>query len=122
MQTRQESWSYPEAVAGALFLVVGAVFPLAVLPMPIQAVGLAVPLTWWLAGVRQALFPGSLSSAGGPASLFAEMTGHPVPTTLEILVALLLSTAVVTLVAGVVFRLAQHRVKQRGLIDLTTGS
>jgi ABC-2 type transport system permease protein len=122
MQTRQESWSYPEAVAGALVLVVGAVFPLAVLPMPIQAVGLAVPLTWWLAGVRQSLFPGSLSSAGGPTSLFAEMTGHAVPTTLEILVALLLSTAVVTLVAGVVFRLAQHRVKQRGLIDLTTGS
>ena len=28
LQTRQESWSYPEAFAGALFLVSGAVFPL----------------------------------------------------------------------------------------------
>ena len=28
MQTRQESWSYPEAAAGALFLVSGVVFPL----------------------------------------------------------------------------------------------
>jgi ABC-2 type transport system permease protein len=122
MQTRQESWSYPEAVAGALFLIVGAVFPLAVLPQPVQAVGLAVPLTWWLAGVRQALFPGSIPSAGGPGSLFAAMTGHIAPTATEIVLALLLSTAVVTLLAGVVFRLAQHRVKQRGLIDLTTGS
>ena len=37
LQTRQESWSYPEAVAGALFLVSGVVFPLSVLPMPVQA-------------------------------------------------------------------------------------
>ena len=28
LQTRQESWSYPEAAAGALFLVSGVVFPL----------------------------------------------------------------------------------------------
>ena len=34
LQTRQESWQYPEAVAGALFLITGAVFPLAVLPYP----------------------------------------------------------------------------------------
>ena len=27
IQTRQESWSYPEAFAGALFLITGAVFP-----------------------------------------------------------------------------------------------
>ena len=32
LQTRQESWSYPDALAGALFLVSGAVFPLSVLP------------------------------------------------------------------------------------------
>ena len=34
LQTRQESWSYPEAAAGALFLVSGVVFPLSVLPGP----------------------------------------------------------------------------------------
>ena len=34
LQTRQESWSYPEAMAGALFLVSGVVFPLSVLPTP----------------------------------------------------------------------------------------
>ena len=61
MQTRQESWSYPEAVAGALFLVVGAVFPIAVLPPVAQAFGYFVPLTWWLEGVRQGLNPGSIS-------------------------------------------------------------
>ena len=34
LQTRQESWSYPDAFAGAMFLVSGVVFPLAVLPYP----------------------------------------------------------------------------------------
>ena len=66
LQTRQESWSYPEAVAGSLFLVVGAVFPLSVLPGVLQAVGLLVPLTWWLEGTRRALFPGVVSAVGGP--------------------------------------------------------
>src|SRR6185312_2734040 len=62
MQTRQESWSYPEAAAGALFLISGVVFPLAVLPSPIQAIGLATPLTWWVEGVRRALFPDGVSA------------------------------------------------------------
>ena len=122
LQTRQESWSYPEAVAGALFLIVGAVFPLAVLPPVVQAIGLAMPLTWWLAGVRQALFPGSISSVGGPGSLFAQLSGHASPLPWEILGALLATGVVVTLVSGVAFRAAQRRVKQKGLIDLTTGS
>jgi len=120
--TRQESWSYPEAVAGALFLIVGAVFPLAVLPPVVQAIGLAMPLTWWLAGVRQALFPGSISSVGGPGSLFAQLSGHASPLPWEILGALLATGVVVTLISGVAFRAAQRRVKQKGLIDLTTGS
>ena len=56
IQTRQEAWSYPDAVAGALFLVSGVVFPLLVLPGPLQAIGLLSPLGWWIEGVRYALF------------------------------------------------------------------
>jgi hypothetical protein len=63
-----------------------------------------------------------ISSVGGPGSLFADVSGHALPTTPEIVVALLLSGALVTLVAGVVFRVAQRRVTAKGLIDLTTGS
>ena len=122
LQTRQESWSYPEAVAGALFLVVAAVFPLAVLPMPIQAVGLLVPLTWWLEGVRQAAFPGTPTGIGGQGSLWTSATGTNAPDHGTIVVALLASTLVVTLVAWVVFRWSEARAKERGLIDQTTGS
>jgi ABC-2 type transport system permease protein len=122
LQTRQEAWSYPEAVAGALFLVSGAVFPLAVLPAPVQALGLANPLTWWLEGVRHALFPGGISSVGGSGAWYTELTGRAAPDGATIVVALLATGAVATLAATVVFRWSEHRAKDRGLIDQTTGS
>lgn len=122
LQSRQDSWSYPEAVAGALFLVVGAIFPLTVLPGALQAVGLAVPLTWWLAGVRQALFPGGTSSIGGAGSFYTGLTGRTEPTGAEILVALAVTTLVVALLAAIIYRLSERRAKDRGLFDMTTGS
>ncbi len=122
IQTRQESWSYPEAAAGALFLVSGAVFPLAVLPAPVQALGLLNPLTWWIVGVRDALFPGGISSLGGAGSLFAQWFGHSTPTPGEVILALLATGAMATLGAMAIFRTSERRAKDRGLLDRTTGS
>jgi ABC-2 type transport system permease protein len=122
LQTRQESWSYPEAVAGAFFLISGAVFPLTVLPTPIQALGLVTPLTWWIEGVRDALFPGGLTALGGTGSLFVSISGQQRPEPFQILVALLATGAVATLAAIAVFRTSDRRAKDRGLLDQTTGS
>jgi ABC-2 type transport system permease protein len=122
IQTRQESWSYPEAAAGAMFLVTGAVFPLTVLPPPVQLLGLVTPLTWWIEGVRHALFPGGISAIGGPGSLFTQWTGQASPTSLQIVGALLVTGTLVTLVAAYVFRFSERRAKNRGLLDQTTGS
>ncbi len=122
IQTRQELWSYPEALAGALFLVTGAVFPLIVLPAPVQAIGLLTPLTWWIAGVREALFPGGPGSIGGEGSLYAGIFGHPNPGSVEVIGALLATGVVVTLAAVAVFRLSDRRAKRAGLYDQTTGS
>ena len=122
MQSRQEAWQYPEAVAGALFLVAGAVFPLAVLPMPIQIVGLLTPLAWWIEGTRLALFEGGLSAIGGPGSAWQALTGTASPSTTEVVVALLVTGVVGTLLATLAFRASERRAKDRGLLDQTTGS
>jgi ABC-2 type transport system permease protein len=122
LQTRQESWSYPEAVGGALFLLTGAVFPLAVLPGAAQVVGLVVPLTWWVEGVRRALFPGVPTAVGGEGSVWMALTGTSVPPPGFVVVALLGTTTVATLAAIAVYRWSEHRARERGLIDQTTGS
>lgn len=122
IQTRQDAWRYPEAVAGALFLVSGAIFPLAVLPTAVQAIGLATPLTWWLAAVRSALFPGSPDAIGGAGTLFEAVTGRLAPTTPELLLALLVTGAVSTLAALALFRVSDRRAKRAGMYDQTTGS
>jgi ABC-2 type transport system permease protein len=122
LQTRQESWSYPEAFAGAMFLVSGAVFPLAILPGPVQAVGLANPLAWWIEATRHALNPASPSAIGGPGSLFTSLTGQLTPSNMQEFVALLATGAVVTLAAALIFRISSRRAKDRGLLDRTTGS
>jgi ABC-2 type transport system permease protein len=122
MQTRQESWSYPEAAAGALFLISGVVFPLSVLPSPVQAIGLLSPLTWWIEGTRRALFPGGVTAVGGPGSLFTQLTGAAEPGSGTIVLVLLATGAVATLAAVVVFRASDRRAKDRGLFDQTTGS
>jgi len=122
LQTRQESWQYPEAMAGALFLISGAVFPLSVLPAPMQAVGLAGPLTWWIEGFRHAVFPGGPSGVGGPGSVWEGVTGTAAPDPAIIVGALLATGALVTLAAIGVFRVSERRAKERGLLDQTTGS
>lgn len=122
IQTRLEAWSYPEAAAGALFLVSGAVFPIAVLPAPVQAIALLNPLTWWIVGVREALFPGGISSVGGVDTVFRDWFGHALPAPDETILALLATGAVVTLGSTVIFRVSERRAKDRGLLDRTTGS
>lgn len=122
LQTRQESWSYPEAVAGATFLVVGAVFPLLVLPAIAQVCGLLLPFTWWLEGVRRALFPGTVTAIGGPGSVWTQVTGTAAPSSAECLIGLLMTTLVVTLASLGAYRWSERRAKERGLIDQTTGS
>jgi len=86
------------------------------------SIGLAMPLTWWIEAMRRALDPANPSAIGGDGSLFQTLTGQVVPGTAEVLIALLVTGAVVTLAAAGVFRLSSTRAKEQGLLDRTTGS
>jgi ABC-2 type transport system permease protein len=122
LQTRQESWSYPDAFAGAMFLVSGVVFPIAVLPRALEVIALLNPITWWVEGVRRAILPTGPSAIGGANSLWTAVTGSSAPDPLTIVGALFLTGAVTTLLATALFHGSERRARDRGLLDQTTGS
>jgi ABC-2 type transport system permease protein len=110
LTVRREAWSYPEAIAGGLYLLSGVIFPPDVLPTFLQPVALALPTTWWLEGVRRALL--GVSTPG----LLADFSDTMV------LLALCATTGVLTLVSWAIFHTFERLARERGLIDQTTGS
>ncbi len=109
MQVAHQSWSVGEAVAGTLFLFSGAVFPLEVLPAWLRPIGFTLPVTYWLELMRRALVgPGGFQTLAGFSDLQL----------LAILVGLTAALAVLTLP---IFKRCEHRARERGLIDRTTG-
>lgn len=110
LQLRQEAWSYPEAVAGALYLVSGAIFPVDILPRVIQPIAYAFPTTWWLEASRRGLL-----GHGSPGDIGRQSDGM-------VMVWLIVSTAIVVPLGLVAFSWFVRRARQAGLLDMTTGS
>ena len=104
------SWLVGEAVAGALYLFCGAVFPLDVLPGWLRPVGYVMPVTYWLELVRRAL-------VGRVAHQYPSMAGISDGGLLTILVTLTLALAII---ATITFRRCDYIARERGLIDRTT--
>ena len=103
------SWLVGEAVAGALYLFCGAVFPLDALPGWLRPVGYLMPVTYWLELVRRALvgrvaheYPSLAGIGDGSCSVLVVMT-------------LALGG-----VAAAMFRRCDYIARERGLIDRTT--
>ncbi len=103
-------WFLGEAVAGALYLFSGAIFPLEVLPAAIRWIGYVNPITYWLELIRRALI-------GDVADAFPTLQGLSNEQILGILVGL---TIVFGVLAKFVFRWAEQRARERGLIDMVT--
>lgn len=99
-----------EGVAGLLYLLSGAVFPITVLPGWLRPVSLALPPTYWLEGMRRALL--------GPSEVPSPLAGwgHG-----QLALALLLSTAALVTVAHFFFRWSERRAWRVGNFDKATG-
>ena len=110
LQLRQEAWSYPEAIAGALYLVSGAIFPIDILPSFLHPLAYISPTTWWLEASRRGLLGHGSPGAIGTLS------------DAQVMLLLGLSTAIAIPVALAAFAWFMRRARQAGLLDMVTGS
>jgi ABC-2 type transport system permease protein len=110
LQLRQEAWHYPEAIAGALYLISGAIFPIDILPSFLHPIAYASPTTWWLEASRRGLL-----GHGSPGVL----GGIPDGTVLLLLV---VTTAITIPLALLAFRWFMQRARQSGILDMITGT
>jgi len=110
VQLRNDAWGYPQAVAGSVFLLCGAIFPLDTLPRALQLIGASLPMTWWIEGVRRALLgtasPGLLGELSTPLLLLVLTVG----------------TVLLTFAAPRLFRIGIDRAREKGYLDRSTAS
>jgi len=99
-----------EAVAGALYLFSGAIFPLEVLPTWLHPVGYAMPITYWLELMRRSLI-------GQVAEAFPTLAQYSNLQLIGILIGL---TVVFAVISVFTFRWCDHRARELGLIDMVT--
>ncbi len=99
-----------EAVASALYLFSGAIFPLDVLPAWLRPVGFAIPITYWLELMRRSL-AGNVAQAFPTLARFSNM---------QLLGILLVLSVVFGVVSVFVFRYCDYRARERGLIDFVS--
>jgi ABC-2 type transport system permease protein len=99
-----------EAVAGALYLFSGAIFPLEVLPAWLQPLGYAMPITYWLELMRRSLI-GNVAEAFPTLAQFSN---------LQLLGILLGLTVLFAIVSIFTFRWCDRYAREHGLIDMVT--
>ena len=110
LQLRQEAWHYPEAIAGAIYLISGAIFPIDILPSFLHPIAYAMPTTWWLEASRRGLL-----GHGSPGTIGTLSDG-------TVMLLLAVSTAVAVPLGLAAFAWFMKRARQAGLLDMVTGS
>ncbi len=104
----RHSMNMNEGTAAVLYLMCGAIFPIDLLPRPLAAVSVALPVTWWLEAMRRALLGVGAAGRLGRVSDLAVMGW------------LALTAAIAYGSGALVYRRLERRAKQLGLIDQTT--
>ena len=100
-----------EAVAGALYLVSGAVFPIDILPRLVRPLGFVFPISWWLELTRRSLLGREAAAAFPTFHAFS---------TLQVSLGLAGTALGWGLIAAITFRLCEQSARERGLIDRVT--
>jgi len=103
-------WFIGDAVAGALFLFSGAIFPLEILPVWLRPIGYAMPVTYWLELLRRALV-GHIAEAFPTLQALSD---------LQLIGILLGLTLVFGIISFFLFRYCEHIAQERGLLDRVT--
>ena len=99
-----------DAVASALYLFSGAIFPLEVLPAWLRPLGFAMPITYWLELMRRSLI-GNVAQAFPTLAKFSNLE----------LIGILTSLTILFGIASIfTFRWCDLRARERGLIDRVT--
>ncbi|MFL5733688.1 MAG: ABC transporter permease [Chloroflexia bacterium] len=110
-----------EVMAGMLLLFSGAYFPPDILPSPLKEISLAVPVTYWLEGMRRAFSGGILTVTN------AQGVTTPISPILAQfdnwqLTGILAFSALVSAAGSYFFyQWVEHAAKERGMIDRVTG-
>jgi len=97
-------------MGAGLLIFSGAVFPLSVLPTPLQWIGNALPISYWLALIRRALVP----EIGRAYPMYTNLSD------LQLLLILLAFTLLYAVLAVVVYKRFDIIARERGNIDMVS--
>jgi len=106
----QHVWFIGDAVAGALFLFSGAIFPLEVLPSWIRPLGYIMPVTYWLELLRRSL-------VGRVAEAFPTLQSL---NNLQLIGILLSLSIIFGVMSFFLFRYCEQIARERGMIDMVS--
>lgn len=104
---RTEPWFIGEAVAAALYLFSGAIFPITILPTFLQPIGFIMPMTYWLELIRRSLL-------GSGAAAFPTLAGF---SDIQLFGILGLITLAFGLIASFAYRHFDKVARDNGMID-----
>ncbi len=101
----RDSHGHGEIIASTLYIVSGAIFPIAILPGPLATLAAGLPFAYWLELVRRALL-------GEHAPLMFPGLGDG-----GVLLRLVLTTALMVVIGHLLFIWGDRRARRLGLVD-----
>ncbi len=108
--TARHGFQMGESVAAIFFLLGGVVFPIQILPVWVQDLAYAMPVTYWIEAMRRSL----IGDAGQVNSTLSTMS------TPVLLLAIVGTTVVFYGLSVLVFRYFDEAARRKGRIDITT--